>query len=180
MSYIKIGVAGPVGSGKTALIEALTRKMAKNYSIGVITNDIYTKEDAQKVLESGADMIQVASRFVATYECDAAPEYKNAYINATQKDIQIIKSPVGMPGRAIRNKFVQRIEKENIPVKKCLSCLSHCNPSQIPYCITNALINAVKGDVDNGLIFCGGRVGSIGRLQTVKDVIEELGINVSQ
>ena len=85
-----------------------------------------------------------------------------------------------MPGRAIRNKFVQRIEKENIPVKKCLSCLSHCNPSQIPYCITNALINAVKGDVDNGLIFCGGRVGSIGRLQTVKDVIEELGINVSQ
>lgn len=62
-------------------------------------------------------MIQVASRFVATYECDAATEYKNAYINATQKDIQIIKSPVGMPGRAIRNKFVQRIEKENIPVK---------------------------------------------------------------
>ncbi len=47
MSYVKIGVAGPVGSGKTALIEALTRKMAGEFSIGVITNDIYTKEDAE-------------------------------------------------------------------------------------------------------------------------------------
>ena len=47
MSYVKIGVAGPVGSGKTALIESLTRKMAGDYSIGVITNDIYTKEDAE-------------------------------------------------------------------------------------------------------------------------------------
>ena len=47
MSYTKIGVAGPVGSGKTALIEILIRKLAKDYSIGVITNDIYTKEDAE-------------------------------------------------------------------------------------------------------------------------------------
>jgi len=47
MSYVRIGVAGPVGSGKTALIEALTRRMAKDYSIAVITNDIYTKEDAE-------------------------------------------------------------------------------------------------------------------------------------
>ena len=135
---------------------------------------ISAREDAEHVFSLGADAIQVASRFVATKECDADERYKQAYVDADKDDIVIIKSPVGMPGRAVRNAFVRSIEQKSIPVKKCLSCLSKCNPAQIPYCITDALIKAVKGDVDNGLIFCGAEIGEIKKISSVKNVIEEL------
>lgn len=135
---------------------------------------ISSKEDARHIFSLGVDAIQVASRFVATFECDASPQYKQAYINANEDDIVIIKSPVGMPGRAIKNDFVKNAQEERIPVKKCLSCLSKCNPAEIPYCITDALIRAVKGDTDNGLIFCGAGIGAINKIESVKDVIEDL------
>lgn len=135
---------------------------------------IYSKADADRVFASGADGIQVASRFVATVECDAAAEYKQAYIDADESLITIIKSPVGMPGRALKNDFVRKAEQNRIPVTKCLSCLSKCKPSEIPYCITEALIRAVKGDTKNGLIFCGANISPIKKIVSVKEVINEL------
>lgn len=135
---------------------------------------ISSKQDAEHIFSLGADAIQVASQFVATAECDADERYKQAYVGAKKEDIVIIQSPVGMPGRALRNSFVRNIEQKRLPVKKCLSCLSKCNPAQIPYCITDALIRAVKGDVENGLIFCGAEIGEIKKISTVKNVIEEL------
>ena len=108
--------------------------------------------------------MQIASRFVATKECDASPAYKQAYINARQEDVQIIQSPVGMPGRALRNAFIKQLDNSRIPISKCYNCLEKCNPAKVPYCITKALINAVKGDVDNGLIFCGDNVGRINKI----------------
>ncbi len=84
---------------------------------------------------------------------DAAPEFKQAYIDAEEDDIEIIKSPVGMPGCVIRNAFIRRVEKEKEKIKRCSFCLKSCHIDKAPYCITEALINSVKGNVSNGVIF---------------------------
>ena len=140
----------------------------------IVAGGIYDHTDIEHALSLGADGVQIASRFVATYECDASDAYKHAYLNAKEDDVQIIKSPVGMPGRALNNAFVKKSKEGSIPVYKCYQCLEKCNPSQIPYCITQALIDAVKGDVDNGLVFCGGNVGKIDRITSVHELIREL------
>lgn len=135
---------------------------------------IYSKEDADHIFSLGADAIQVASRFVATEECDADVAYKEAYVNAKEEDIVIVKSPVGMPGRALNNAFIQRVSKQKEPIKKCYLCLEKCKPAEVPYCITKALTDAVRGDIDNGLVFCGAKAGKIDKISTVAEVMAEL------
>ena len=135
---------------------------------------IFTREDVLHVLSLGADGVQVASRFVVTKQCDASDAYKQAYIDCTREDIQIVKSPVGMPGRAIRNAFIKRLEEVRTPIQKCYHCLASCDPSKVPYCITLALTNAVKGDLEHGLIFCGANTYRIQEMTTVPDLIQEL------
>ncbi len=135
---------------------------------------IYDSYGVKHIMELGADGVQVASRFVATEECDAADAYKEAYINAKKEDIVIVKSPVGMPGRAINNAFIKRISCQREPVKKCYLCLEKCNPADVPYCITKALTDAVRGDIDNGLIFCGANAYKIDKISTVEDIMKEL------
>ena len=139
-----------------------------------VAGGIYDKQDIEHVLSLGADAVQIASRFVATYECDAAPEYKQAYINAKPEDIEIVQSPVGMPGRALRNKFIESLETTRQTIKKCYQCLEKCNPAEVPYCITKALTDAVKGDIDNGLVFCGANVGRINKMMSVHELMQEL------
>lgn len=129
---------------------------------------------ANIMTELGADGVQIASRFVATEECDASDAYKNAYINAKKKDIQIIQSPVGMPGRALRNEFIKELEIARKPITKCYNCLEKCEPRSVPYCITKALIDAVRGDVENGLVFCGENVDRIQKMTTVHELMQEL------
>lgn len=144
-------------------------------SIPVIAaGGIFDRTDINHVLDLGVDGVQIASRFVATEECDASPAYKQAYIQAKEEDIAIIQSPVGMPGRALRNAFIRRVEETKDPIRKCFNCLKKCNPAGVPYCITKALIDAVQGDVDNGLIFCGANIGRIREMTTVHDLIKEL------
>ena len=117
----------------------------------------------------------MATRFVTTEECDADIRYKEAYLNAGKEDIVIVKSPVGMPGRAILNPFMKKVKEQGrIAPAHCYRCLKHCNPGTTPYCITQALINAVVGDLDNGLIFCGSRVGEIREITTVPKLMQEL------
>lgn len=117
----------------------------------------------------------MASRFVTTKECDADIRYKEAYIKANKADIVIVKSPVGMPGRAIQNAFMDRvIAGEQIPHSPCHGCLHKCNPNEIPYCITDALIHSAKGEVEEGLLFCGANVYRADRIETVKEVIDSL------
>lgn len=149
----------------------------KEYGINIpliVAGGIYDSRDVKHVYELGANGVQLASRFVATYECDASDAYKQAYINAKDEDVCIIKSPVGMPGRALNNAFVKKTREGNIKINKCYQCLARCNPAEVPYCITKALIDAVKGDVDNGLVFCGANVGRINKMMSVKEVIDEL------
>ena len=133
-------------------------------------------DDVRHVLALGASGVQVASRFVTTYECDAAQAYKEAYLAATEADSVIVNSPVGMPGRALNNPFVKRAAEGPIPVKGCYNCLSACNPAQIPYCISEAPINAGKGDVESGHIFGGARVGELNKMEHVADVIRDLNV----
>lgn len=133
-----------------------------------------TAEDFKEQRALGADAIQMATPFVVTEECDADIAFKQAYIDSKKEDITIIKSPVGMPGRAIRNKFICKIEECRQKPEKCYGCISVCKPSETPYCITRALINAVKGDVDEGLIFCGANTWKETRIRKVKEVIEEI------
>ena len=139
-----------------------------------VAGGIFDREDAKRALLAGADGIQVGTRFVTTKECDAPDDYKQAYINCKKEDIRIIKSPVGMPGRAIWNPFLEKISKERNEIKHCFRCLEHCNPAEVPYCITKALTNAVEGKLDEGLIFCGDNAYRLEEITTVKKVMEEL------
>lgn len=146
-----------------------------NRSIPVIVaGGIYDHEDILHFLELGADGVQIATRFVVTEECDASQEFKTAYLNAKKEDVKIVISPVGMPGRAILNPFMQRVKEERVAVTRCFQCLGHCNSKEIPYCITQALIQAVKGNTDQGLIFCGDNVHRLDRMTTVAELMKEL------
>ena len=140
----------------------------------VVAGGIFDRADIDHVMDLGADGVQIATRFVATEECDASKAYKQAYINAEKKDIQIIQSPVGMPGRALRNEFIKSLEIARKPIRKCYNCLEKCDPRSVPYCITKALIDAVRGDVENGLVFCGENVSRIHEMTTVHDLMREL------
>jgi len=140
----------------------------------IAAGGIWDNQDIQKFLALGASGVQMATRFVTTYECDASEEFKKAYLNADKKDIKIINSPVGMPGRAIYNQFIKQNEKEKCKIEKCYGCIKTCNVADTPYCITKALINAVKGNMEKALIFCGSNVGKVKKLMSVHELMQEL------
>jgi len=139
----------------------------------VVGGGVYTREDLEHYQAMGADGVQMATRFVTTYECDASPEYKNAYISAKKEDIVIVQSPVGMPGRAIHNSFLDRVKVGERFYHGCKRCITTCNPAETPYCITQALINAVEGRVDEGLLFCGSNAYLADHLEHVSDIMKE-------
>ena len=139
----------------------------------IMAGGIYTREDMEHYTEMGAAGVQMATRFVTTYECDADDAYKQSYIRAKKDDIVIVKSPVGMPGRAILNPFMKKAKQGNIPHGKCHLCISTCKPAETPYCITDALVNAAKGNVDDALLFCGANAYRAEKLEHVKDIMDE-------
>ena len=140
-----------------------------------LAGGIENKAQAEHAFSLGVDAIQAATRFVTTEECDAHIKYKEAYLNAKETDIVIVKSPVGMPGRAILNPFMEKVMAgEQIPHSSCHGCLHKCNPSEIPYCITDALVHAARGEVDDALLFCGAYAYKADHLETVKEVIDSL------
>ena len=140
----------------------------------VVAGGIFDRSDIEHAIALGADGVQIATRFVATEECDASMAYKKAYVKAQDPDVVIINSPVGMPGRAIQNAFIETARRGRIPVQKCYQCIQTCKPDETPYCITQALVNAVKGNLEQGLIFCGANVGRIKEITTVPALMREL------
>lgn len=143
-----------------------------NKSIPVIAaGGIYTGEDVACALKEGADGVQMATRFVTTHECDADLAFKEAYIHSTKDSIGIIKSPVGMPGRAILNDFITNPRGN----KACFfHCLHKCGVTDIPYCISSALIHAVNGDTENALLFCGSNAYKATHIEHVEDIFAEI------
>lgn len=139
-----------------------------------VAGGIFDHEDVTHAMELGADAVQVATRFVTTEECDAPLCYKEAYIQAKKEDIVITQSPVGMPGRAIRNPFLNGVKERKEKITHCYQCLEHCNPAEIPYCITKALSNAAEGDLDHALLFCGSNACRSEKIETVDAVMREL------
>ena len=135
---------------------------------------IFEKADADPYFQVGVDAIQVASRFVTTYECDAHENFKKAYLAAGKDDITIIKSPVGMPGRALRNPWLQASQAGRTAFSgRCYQCLQRCNRPDIPYCITKALLASVTGDTDHGLVFCGAMAWRQNKMEHVSDIVQE-------
>ena len=139
----------------------------------VVAGGIYDRSDMEHYLELGASGVQVATRFVTTFECDASEEYKQTYIDAKEEDILIVKSPVGMPGRAISNAFMNKAKEGPVPHGKCHLCVSTCKPNETPYCITEALVNAAVGNVQDGLLFCGANAYRATKLESVKEIMKE-------
>ncbi|QUH26760.1 NAD(P)H-dependent flavin oxidoreductase [Serpentinicella alkaliphila] len=154
-------------------IKPYEEKYSKKIPV-IAAGGVYTGEDIAKFIKIGAAGVQMATRFVATDECDAHIDYKMAYINATKEDIRLVKSPAGLPGRGLFNKFASILKEQNIPINRCLGCLKTCNPSNTPYCITDALIEAVKGNIDEGLIFVGSNAYKLDKIVTVKELMNEL------
>lgn len=141
----------------------------------VVAGGIENADQVEHVFALGADGVQVATRFITTKECDVDIKFKECIIHAKEEDVVLVKSPVGMPGRAIKNDFMKRVETEGkVPHSPCHGCLRKCDPSAIPYCITDALIAAAKGQVEDGLVFCGAYGYKAQKIETVKEVMDAL------
>jgi nitronate monooxygenase len=141
----------------------------------IAAGGIYTGEDIHKILNLGASGVQMGTRFVTTEECDASPEFKQAYIDAESSDIEIIRSPVGMPGRAILSNFIIKVREGKKQPKVCpFKCIKTCDISKSPYCIIIALINALKGNFENGYAFCGSNAFRATKISSVKDIFQSL------
>jgi nitronate monooxygenase len=141
----------------------------------IVAGGVYTGADIRKYLDMGAAGVQMGTRFVATHECDAAMEFKQAYIDACEEDMHIIKSPVGLPGRVIRNRFITAMEEGRRNPFACpFHCLRGCDFQKSPYCITVALLNAKRGNTVNGLIFAGHNAYRVDSIMSVHELIAEL------
>ena len=165
-------------AGESKKIKNVVRQYEERYGKKIplfLAGGIENHSDVNRALALGMDGVQVATRFVTTKECDADQRYKEAYLNATEEDIVIVKSPVGMPGRAILNSFMKKVMAgEQIPHSPCHGCIKNCRPQEIPYCITDALIAAAKGDIEHALLFCGAYAYRAQKIETVKEVIASL------
>ena len=158
--------------GILAEVKKYADKYGKEIPV-VVAGGIFTREDMLHAMELGADGVQMGTRFVTTWECDASEAYKQTYMHAKKEDIVIVDSPVGMPGRAIRNRFLEKKESRRESIKKCYQCIATCNPANTPYCITRALVHAAKGETDDALLFCGENAWRCEKMEHVADIMAE-------
>ncbi len=141
----------------------------------IAAGGIYTGEDIYRFIQMGAAGVQMGTRFVATHECDASDKFKQAYLNASREDISIIKSPVGMPGRALKGEFLEKIASgKKIPRKCVYKCIATCQYPETPYCISMSLVNAQRGNLDAGFVFCGENVWRVNKIVSVQELMDEL------
>lgn len=161
----------------TDVIEAVKpfrEKHGKDIPV-IAAGGVYTGEDIAKYLEMGASGVQMGTRFVATHECDADHEFKQAYVDSTKEDVTIIKSPVGLPGRALKNSFLDAVSSGLKSPKKCVhKCLHSCAEEKSPYCIAQALVNAYKGKLKHGFAFAGANAYMVDKIISVKELMTTL------
>ncbi|MHB9154344.1 MAG: NAD(P)H-dependent flavin oxidoreductase [Endomicrobiales bacterium] len=169
----------PQGKLETIVREVLT--VAERYGASgdrkipvIAAGGVFDGKDIARMLKLGASGIQMGTRFVCTDECDASDAFKQAYLNAKKEDITIIRSPVGMPGRALRNEFLDRAGRGEVTFACHYQCLKTCDPNRSPYCISDALLNAAEGNLKEGFVFVGSNVHRVKKIVPVKDLIQEL------
>jgi len=141
----------------------------------IAAGGIFDGKDIAKFMRLGASGVQMGTRFVCTHECDVAQEYKETYLAAKPEDIVVIQSPVGLPGRVIRNEFVKRImQGERMDFNCQYHCLYTCDPKKVNYCIAKALLFASRGQMEKGFAMCGSNAYRIKKIVSVKELITEL------
>ena len=147
----------------------------------IVGGGIYTGKDIKYFLDNGAAGIQMATKFVTTIECDASDGFKQTYIDAKKEDIKIINSPVGLPGRAISNKYLEDVESGLKQPFKCpYDCIITCKREEAPYCISLALMNAKKGKMNNGFAFAGSNAYKATEIVSVKSLIDNLKLEYNE
>lgn len=169
-------VEGAEAGGHLATLEPLRKllpSVREAVKIPVIAaGGILTGKDIVEALSAGADGVQMGTRFAASLESNASDEFKRLYVEANEQDVVLVDSPVGFPGRGIRNEFVQRLEsKVGLPAWKCKNCLKKCSHS---FCILAALDNAQKGFLKEGLVFAGSKVSQIKEILPVREIMQRL------
>ncbi len=141
----------------------------------IAAGGIFTGADIRDYMDRGASGVQMATRFVGTEECDASPEFKQTYLEAKKEDLIIIKSPVGMPGRAIRNQFIDDVGAGKKKPFKCpYHCIVTCHQQTSPYCIALALTSALRGRLKHGFAFAGANAYRVKTIVTVKELVAKL------
>lgn len=167
----------PLSDLLAEVLEAVTpfKKKYKRDIPVFVAGGIKDGAEMAAYMKQGAAGAQFATRFITTQECDAAPGFQQALLDAAQEDITIVQSPVGMPGRALRSPLIRRVEAGQQPrIERCIRCLVPCDPGKAPYCISKALMDAARGDWENGLFFCGANVGAQRRITTVKEELDQI------
>lgn len=156
-------------------IKPFEERFNKNIPV-FVAGGVYDGNDMSRVMDLGASGVQIATRFIATDECDADIKMKEAIVNADAENIRIIKSPVGMPARAVDSPLLRRLDKgETFGAEICNNCLNACPKGiKTPYCISRALIEAVKGNWEDGLFFCGENAEKVNEIVSVKELMDEI------
>ncbi|TCS79673.1 NAD(P)H-dependent flavin oxidoreductase [Pectinatus cerevisiiphilus] len=158
--------------GTNISIKTLIPEVRNAVSLPVIAaGGILTGQDIVDFIKMGANGVQMGSRFAASEESNAAPALKDFYLKANPKDIVVIQSPVGLPGRAVRNPFSERIMQGPVPIEHCDNCLKNCKHN---FCIIKALERAQQGDVETGLVFAGEYIHKIKEILPVKEIFARL------
>lgn len=141
----------------------------------IVAGGIFSGQEMAYFLNLGASGVQMATRFVCTEECDVDIKFKQAYLNAGPDDIALIKSPVGLPGRVIRNAFVEKINRgQTVPFKCKYQCLRTCDPSVAPYCIAEVLAKASDGKMDEAFAFAGSNAWRCNEIISVKSLVKKI------
>ncbi|MCK4261663.1 nitronate monooxygenase [bacterium] len=154
------------------VVKEYERELGINMPV-IAAGGIFDGKDVAKFLGLGAKGVQIGTRFVATFECPVADEFKQLYLAAGKEDVVIIKSPVGMPGRAIKTELIDRVmHGDRVPFKCNYRCIKTCDPKTAPYCIAKALFNAVIGDLDNAVVFAGSNVSKVEKIISVEELMD--------
>ena len=142
----------------------------------IAAGGIWGHDDMMRAFDLGARGVQVGTRFACSEEGDASLRFKQAYLDATEEDVVLIKSPVGIPGRAIKNPFVARYLEGDVESKPCIAnCLTHCSyrNERKAFCIAQALVDGYQGDWEHGLFFCGDNVPRCTKMERVEEIFAD-------
>jgi NAD(P)H-dependent flavin oxidoreductase YrpB (nitropropane dioxygenase family) len=155
---------------------AVALSYAEQKKIPVIAaGGISTGGEMARFIDMGASAVQMGSIFVPTVECDASAKFKEVYIDSSQRDLRIIQSPVGMPGRAFDGEFIRNVVEGREKPRSCpFHCIRTCDYTKSPYCIIKALYNAAKGNMKKGYVFAGANAALAEKISSVKEVVEKL------
>jgi nitronate monooxygenase len=145
----------------------------------IAAGGIWNKNDIDKFIAMGCAGVQMATRFIGTFECDAHANLKKVLLDAKEEDITLLKSPVGLPARGVRTNLQKLIEQNEAPKVACISnCVAPCNRGEeakiVGYCIADRLSAAYEGDVETGLFFTGATGYKIDKIISVKELMEKL------